>query len=144
MSDSILTSTKKMCGLDESYTVFDLDFITHINSVFSTLGDLGIGPDDGFAIEDKSAVWDDFLANDNRLNSAKTYMYLRVRMLFDPPTTSFLLDATKEQIKELEWRLNVQRESVKYPLPDSPPFTVSGGNANNDPYDIIVWDGGGA
>lgn len=107
MSTSILTSTKKILGIEESYTVFDSDIVMHINSVFSTLTQLGVGPSYGFMIEDADAVWSDFLGDDPRLNPVKTYVYLRVRLLFDPPTTSFLIASYQEQIKELEWRLNV-------------------------------------
>ena len=110
MSNSILQSTKKNLGLAENYTVFDEDVIMHINSVFSTLNQLGIGPLEGFAITDESSVWEDFLT-DVRLNSVKSYVYLRVKLLFDPPTTSFVLEALKEQIKELEWRMQVYRDS---------------------------------
>lgn len=110
MSDSILTSTKKILGIDAAYEQFDLDIITHINSVFSTLSQLGIGPVGGFMIEDATPVWSDFLNNDINLNSVKTYVYLRVRLLFDPPTTSYLITALNEQVRELEWRLSVKRE----------------------------------
>lgn len=110
MSNSILQSTKKNLGLAENYTVFDEDVIMHINSVFSTLNQLGIGPLEGFAITDEDSVWEDFLT-DVRLNSVKSYVYLRVKLLFDPPTTSFVLEALKEQIKELEWRMQVYRDS---------------------------------
>lgn len=122
MADSILTSTKKVLGLDESYTAFDADVIMHINSVFSTLNQLGIGPPNGYAIADASATWDAFLGSDLRLNSVKTYVYLRVRLLFDPPTTSYLLQSMQEQIKELEWRLNVYREEGAWvsPFPTDP------------------------
>lgn len=110
LSNSILTSTKKILGLDESYTAFDLDVITHINSVFTTLHQLGIGPVEGFMIEDSAPIWADFLGDDPRLNAVKTYVYLRVRLLFDPPATSFTITAFEKQIQELEWRLNVHRE----------------------------------
>ena len=119
MSDSILTSTKKILGIDESYTAFDLDVITHINSVFTILQQLGIGPSDGFMIEDAEPTWDTFLAGDPLLNSVKTYVYLRVRLLFDPPTTSFLISAMKEQAQELEWRLNVKREGESWTNPSA-------------------------
>jgi hypothetical protein len=118
LSDSILTSTKKVLGIAADYTAFDTDILLHINSVFSTLCQLGIGPELGFAIEDDEAVWTDFLDSDLRLNSVKTYMYLRVRMLFDPPTTSFLQDSMKRQIEEFEWRLNVHHEGLAHPLSD--------------------------
>lgn len=110
MDDSILNSVKKILGIAPDYDAFDTDVIVHINSVFSTLNQLGLGPDEGFMIEDDSAVWEDFLLGDLRLNTVKTYTYLRVRVLFDPPTTGFTLTALQEQIKELEWRLNIFRE----------------------------------
>lgn len=116
---SILTSTKKILGIDASYDVFDVDIITHINSVFSTLNQLGIGPTAGFMIEDDTAEWDAFLENDLRLNAVKTYVYLRVRMLFDPPQTSFHIAAMEKQIQELEWRLNVQREEESWVEPEA-------------------------
>ena len=116
--DSILTGTKKPLGLDEDYTVYDPDIMMHINSVFVTLNQLGIGPDAGFSIEDKSSVWSDFLGNDPRLNNVKTYTYLRVKILFDPPQTSYLVDAMQKQIAELEWRLNVYREATGWTDPD--------------------------
>lgn len=118
MSESILTSTKKVLNLAEDYEAFDQDVIMHINSVFSTLNQLGVGPDEGFMIEDGVQTWDAFLEGDPRLNHVKTYVYLRVRMLFDPPTLGYVVDAMKEQIKEHEWRLNVQREDVKWTDPE--------------------------
>lgn len=123
MEESILTSVKKVLGLDVSYTAFDLDVLMHINTTFSILNQLGIGPDDGFMIEDSSSVWDDFFGADPRKNSVKTYVYLRVRMLFDPPTTSFHLGAMKEQIAELESRLNILREGEEW-TPQTPPVTT--------------------
>lgn len=107
MTNSILTSTKKNLGLTEDYTEFDQDILMHINSTFATLNQLGIGPDNGFAIEDAAPVWSDFIGTDKRLNSVKTYVYLKVRQLFDPPTTSYLITAMEKQVQELEWRLNV-------------------------------------
>jgi hypothetical protein len=123
VSDSILNSTKKVLNLAEDYDVFDPDVIMHINGVFSTLNQLGVGPAEGFMIEDDAPTWDAFLGDDPRLNHVRTYVYLRVRMLFDPPTTGYAVDALKEQIKELEWRLNVQREDVQWvdPLTPTPP-----------------------
>ena len=113
--ESILDSTKKVIGLAEDNTDFDVDIIMHINTAFSTLNQLGVGPDDGFAIEDADAVWSDFLMDVLPLNNIKTYIYLRVRMLFDPPTTSFTIAAMEKQIEELEWRINVYREGVAHP-----------------------------
>lgn len=123
MTDSILTSTKKNLGLDETYTAFDSDIIMHINSVFAILNQLGIGPVDGFMIEDATPVWSDFLADNLKLNSVKTYVYLRVKLLFDPPNTGFYTQALQEQIRELEWRLNVVREETAWVDPN-PPVTT--------------------
>lgn len=118
MSDSILTSTKKILGMEEDYTAFDFDILTHINSAFSTLTQLGVGPEEGFMIEDATATWDAFLGTDPKLNSVKTYVYLRVRLLFDPPQTSYLIDAFNRQVEELAWRLNVQMEHTIWTDPD--------------------------
>lgn len=119
MENSILTSTKKILGVDVSYTAFDLDIITHINSTFSVLNQLGVGPLDGFFIEDAEAVWDDLELPQNQLNMVRTYVYLKTRLLFDPPTTSFLIEAAQKQIEEHEWRLNVNREMLVAPLEDA-------------------------
>ena len=116
MESSILNSTKKILGLSEDYAVFDLDVITHINAAFSVLNQLGVGPVDGYFIEDESDEWGDFDVPANQLNLVKTYIFLKTRLLFDPPTTSFLLDAMQNQIKEYEWRLNNFREYL-IPLP---------------------------
>lgn len=105
MSDSILTTTKKVLGIEEDYVDFDVDVILHINSVFSTLNQLGIGTDDGFMILDASPTWVDFFGPDPRLNAVKSYVFLRVKLLFDPPGTSFLINAYQQQIQEMEWRL---------------------------------------
>lgn len=112
MEESILNSTKKILGLEKNYIPFDLDIITHINSAFSLLNQLGIGPTDGFSISDDTAEWADFGVPDNQLHLIKTYIYLRVRLLFDPPGTSFLLEAAQNQIKEYEWRLSTLREEA--------------------------------
>lgn len=118
METSILKSTKKILGIEATYTAFDLDVITHINSAFSTLTQLGIGPINGFMIEDDTATWGDFLGtSDLQLNNVKTYVYLKVRLVFDPPQTSFHLQAIKEQIQELEWRINVHREETAWTDP---------------------------
>jgi hypothetical protein len=120
MEQSILTSTKKILGIAEDYTVFDLDIITHINAAFSTLTQLGVGPADGFMIEDATAVWTDFdpVDDDRQYNSVRSYIYLRVRQIFDPPATSYLIGAFDKQIQELEWRLNVHREETEWVDPD--------------------------
>lgn len=109
--ESILNTIKKLLGISEIYTAFDVDIITCINSAFTTLNQLGIGSKNGFYITDETATWDSFIGNDPRLNSVKTYLYLKTRMLFDPPSTSFVIDAIEKQIREHEWRLSAQRES---------------------------------
>jgi hypothetical protein len=110
MEESILKSTKKILGLADDYTPFDLDVITHINAAFSILDQLGVGPVDGFSISDDTATWNDYIVPSNQLHLVKTYVYLKVRSLFDPPSTGFLITAANDQLKEYEWRLNVFRE----------------------------------
>lgn len=107
MMDSILTSVKKLLGVGEEYTHFDADIIMHINSVIFILTQIGIGPDEGFAITSKDQTWDDFLQGRINIESIKSYVYLKVRLLFDPPSNSFLVEAIERQISEYEWRLNI-------------------------------------
>lgn len=117
MVDSILNSVKKVLGLDPDYDAFDPDILMHINTVLTTLNQIGIGPEEGFMVEDDTAVWATFLGDDLRLNSVKTYVYLRVRLLFDPPQTSYLIDSMEQQRKEIEWRLSTQREGAAWTDP---------------------------
>lgn len=126
MTDSILTSIKKNLGVEDDYEVFDPDIIMYINSAFSTLNQLGVGPDEGFMIEDKTATWSTFLGTDPRLNAVKTYVQLRTKMLFDPPQTSYLLAAMEKQIQEHEWRLNVFMEHTIWTDPDPEDLVDSG------------------
>lgn len=111
-TESILTSIKKLIGLTEEDTSFDTDVIMHINSVFSTLTQLGVGPPEGFLISDKITTWGDYLTDNLRLYFVKTYMYLKVKLLFDPPLTASVIDAMNANIKEYEWRLNVAVETT--------------------------------
>ena len=115
--NSILDETKKALGIGYEHQEFDVDVIMHINSVFSTLQQLGVGPRTGFSIHDASTLWTAFLPQDTLLNNVRSYMYLRVRMLFDPPATSFTQDAFQKQIDELTWRLTVQAEDHLIPVP---------------------------
>lgn len=109
MTDSILNTIKKLIGPSITYDVFDFDLIIHINSALMVLNQLGVGPKEGFKILDETETWSDFLGTDvKNLEAVKTYIYLKVRMVFDPPTTGATTDAFKEMIKEYEWRLNVQ------------------------------------
>jgi hypothetical protein len=124
METSILKSVKKILGLADDYTVFDFDVITHINSAFSTLTQLGVGPAEGFMIEDDSAEWADFIGDDLQYNAVKSYVFLRVKMLYDPPETSYLISAMTKQIEEFEWRLNIHREETGWVDPDPPSLEV--------------------
>ena len=123
MADSILTSVKKIVGITELDTSFDPDIIMHTNTVLAVLNQLGIGPTDGFVIEDATPTWDDFLDGDKRLNMVKTYVYLRVRLLFDPPQTSFVIESLNKQIEELEVRMSIVREGDSWvdPMPPTVP-----------------------
>ena len=109
--ESILTSIKKLLGLSEDYTIFDADIIMHINTVFMTLNQLGVGPAEGFRIEDDMANWNDYIKDDDNLDAVKSYMHLKVKLLFDPPLNSAVIEAIKQSIAELEWRLNINAES---------------------------------
>lgn len=105
---SILNSIKKMLGISEDYTQFDDDIIMHINSVFLNLNQLGVGPESGFSIEDDTAEWTDFIDDNVKLQAVKSYMYLKVKLLFDPPLSSAVTESMNRMISELEWRLNVE------------------------------------
>ncbi len=107
LEDSILKTIKKMIGPSLDYDYFDNDLIIHINSAFSVLNQLGLGSDDTFMITGESETWSDFLGDDKFLEMVKTYIFLKVKVIFDPPTSSFVLDAYNKQIAELEWRINV-------------------------------------
>ena len=111
--ESILTSIKKLLGIAEDYNQFDPDLIMHINSVFSILNQLGVGPSEGFSISDSYAVWDDFIPDKPKQNLVKSYIYLKVRLLFDPPLTSAVIESINRQISECEWRLNVIAETTE-------------------------------
>lgn len=108
--ESILTSIKKLLGISEEYEHFDTDIIMHINSVFMVLSQLGVGPTGGFAIKDKTATWESYMANMIQLEAVKSYMGVSVRLLFDPPTSSAHIEALKQQKSELEWRINANAE----------------------------------
>lgn len=120
--DSILDSVKKNLGIDAAYTAFDPDILMHVNSTFAILNQIGIGPTAGFSITDNTAVWGDFTADDVKLNMVQTYVYLKVRLVFDPPTTSYHITALNSQIEELEWRMNTYREEEAWT--DPTPVTV--------------------
>ena len=108
--ENILDSIKKLLGIDEMDLNFDQELIMHINSVFMVLNQLGVGPVGGFKISSNEEVWTDFVSTRLDLESVKSYIYLKVRLLFDPPQNSFLVGAIEKQIEENEWRLQVQVE----------------------------------
>lgn len=124
MEQSILKSTKKMLGVGDDDDSFDHDIVTHINSVFSTLHQMGVGLSEGFAIEDDTPEWEDCLETDDPLlphmGLIKTCVYLQVRLLFDPPTTPPHLGALQTQISEHQWRLSQARENTDWADPDPP------------------------
>ena len=114
--DSILTTIKKLLGITKEDTSFDQDVIVHINSVFLDLTQIGVGPSEGFFITDETAIWGDFV-DDVIVEAIKSYMYLKVRLLFDPPTNSAVIESMNKQIDRLEWRINVAVDSA--PIVDS-------------------------
>lgn len=112
--ESILTSIKKLLGITEDYDHFDTDIIIHINSVFMILSQLGVGPDKGFSISDKFKTWSEFLPeSDPRFEAVKSYMYLKVKILFDPPQSSIVMESMNRMIYEYEWRLNIAAETPR-------------------------------
>ena len=124
--ESILTSVKKVLGIPEYYEHFDQDVLLHLNSVMSILHQLGVGPENGFVVEDDSTTWSDLFDGDidtNKMMYVKSYVCLRVRLLFDPPASSGAIDAIERQMRELEWRITVTRD----PRDDSEEVTVNDG-----------------
>lgn len=122
-NESILTSIKKLLGIEEDYIHFDTDILICINSVFTILTQLGVGPAEGFSISDKDAVWNDYGIDMRHLNLVKHYVYKKVKLMFDPPLTGSVMEAMKEAIKEDEWRLNAAVET--------PVFSGEGGITSN-------------
>lgn len=111
LEESILTTIKKLLGLDESYEAFDTDIIVAINTALMALIQMGVGPKNGFRIEDDEATWSDFLGSDsNDLEAAKSYVFIKARLMFDPPSSSVVVEAYNKAAAECEWRLNVQRD----------------------------------
>lgn len=125
METSILKSTKKVLGVAIDDTSFDLDIMTFINSAFANLQDLGIGPEEGFEVEDEDTDWDDVgIVSVPILSMTKTCVYLRVRMMFDPPQTGYLVDSMNRQLQEHDWRLSQMREQTEWVDPDPPVVIV--------------------
>ena len=115
MKGSILDTTKKALGVDPDYDVFDQELIMYINSAFAVLNQIGVGPREPFTIQDKTDDWSSFFQGDGSvLDNVRTYIYIKTRLMFDPPTTSFAIDALKKTADEYEWRLNVLAEGVRH------------------------------
>lgn len=113
MEESIFESIKSLLGPDASYDVFDQDILIHINTAISVLTQLGVGPAAGFMVTGPDETWKDFIGDDKILQMVKTYIYMKVKMAFDPPTNSSVLNAYNEACKEYEWRLNVEVDPAK-------------------------------
>lgn len=133
--DSILDSIKTALGISSDYAAFDLPVVMHINTAFSTLRHLGVGPQTGFVITDNTSLWSSYSTDMVLLASVKSYIYAKVKLLFDPPPNSFGLDAMQKMVEELEWRLNVDGESIV--KPSYPVFDTS---APYDPATVPVTD----
>lgn len=113
--NSILNSVKKALGIVQ-YEFFDPDLIVHINSVFADLNQIGVGPEEGFSISDKTTLWSSFTSNDLLLQNVKSYMFLRVKLLFDPPASATVLNSYEKQINEFVYRMYVYTDNKKYPI----------------------------
>ena len=109
--ESILTSIKKLLGIAEEQEQFDVDLIMHINSVFMILTQMGVGPSKGFRIEDELATWEDFLQGNSNMECVKSYIHLKVKLLFDPPASSSVTESINRMIKEFEWRLYTEAQT---------------------------------
>ena len=117
MAGSILTDTKKALGLAEDYTAFDPEIIMHINSVISDLTQLGIGPQTGYMIVNSADTWDELIGDESRLNSVQAFIYLKVKLLFDPPSVGYIITAMEKMIEEATWRITVAQDEIVHPPP---------------------------
>lgn len=113
MDKSILTTIKNMLGIQDDYDHFDKEIIPNINTVLMTLNQIGVGPSSGFSITSKTEKWEDLLGERDDLTAVQSFVYLSVKLMFDPPSNSFTTEAIHRTIKEIEWRLNVQAEGGK-------------------------------
>jgi hypothetical protein len=146
MEQSILLSTKKVLHIGPDDESFDLDIMTHINSAFSDLHDLGVGPDEGFTIEDDTVDWEDFPSADKvQLNRIKTFVFLKTKLAFDPPQMAHLLSSMERQLEQTTWRLNVAREATDWVDPNPPePVYDEDGLLVVPGGETVGFDGGGA
>lgn len=113
MQESILLTIKQMLGIPSEYSVFDEELAVYINTVIAALRQLGVGPENGFAITGENESWEDYIGDTSMYENVKAYIYLKVRMMFDPPSSSFVLDAFKSQAAEIEWRIYIQADEDK-------------------------------
>lgn len=126
---SILTSVKKNLGYEASDTTYDPDLIMYINSTFSALNQIGVGPELGYRIEDETATWVNFIGTDPRLDFVQSYVTLKVKLVFDPPGTSFAIKAIEDLLRELEFRINMEYERENSIEPDPIPGLIIDGGA---------------
>lgn len=110
VSDSIFLTIKTMLGFSEEDDTFDTDILININSSIMRLNQLGLGPKEGYHITGKDETWNDYIGESKKLEATKLYIYERARLVIDPPSSSFVLEALKEDCKELEWRINSEIE----------------------------------
>lgn len=108
MSNSILTTVKKLSGIEAEYDHFDTDLVIFINTTFMTLNQLGVGPEEGYSISGVEETWEDYLKEQKNLEAVKAYVSLQAKLFFDPPSSSALIEAMERQISKIEWRLSVQ------------------------------------
>lgn len=140
MADSILTSTKKLLGLTEDYTAFDPDITIFINACLGTLNQLGVGPDSGIQITDKTATWDILATPLPMTELCQSYVYLKTRMLFDPPTSRFPIQAMQDQLAEMEWRIHSMVDGAEIlPVPE-PTRPETEAQKAYETYEEDWWD----
>lgn len=135
---SILDSVKKALGFDPDYTFFDLDVLMHINSAFGSLTQLGVGGDTGFWVSDNTTLWTQYVENLIYLGMIQQYIYMRVRMAFDTPATSFVINAFEKQIEELAWRINIAAEEINPPSDPFAPVDAGPGPGTTTTYFKVV------
>ncbi len=111
--ESVLTSIKKMLGIEEEYEHFDPDITMHINSVLSILTQLGVGPSEGFSIHGEDETWQDYIPDSPKLEFVKSYVFMKVKLLFDPPLSSAVIESMNRMVSELEWRIQVEADPVE-------------------------------
>ncbi len=110
--DSILNNVKKLLGIDSEDDSFDIDVMTMINSTIPSLAQMGIGPSNGYIVTSADDKWTDWITtNDINLQGVKTYLYLKIKLIFDPPTNSTVVEAFNKNLNELEWRMMLAVET---------------------------------